>query len=169
MLLESSGRNGFLYIAMDGTLPDWPTIQHCTKGSTSVTSFLSILLGVHSLTAPFCDPVSVTKASVWLCITPNVAAHCATKLDDRRCLLLSSRRENSSADAVTLNPVFHFGSYSETDFTTTDQKSSDRLSHDGCTHTEQRCGSTAMGLNGNGRFNGTGTAVAPVTIAAAIN
>ena len=30
----------------------------------------------------------------------------------------------------------------------------------------QRCASTAMGLNGNGHFNGMGTAVAPVSIAA---
>ena len=31
---------------------------------------------------------------------------------------------------------------------------------------DQRCASTATGLNGNGRFNGTGTAVAPVSVAA---
>ena len=64
MLLEGSGRSGFLYIKEDGTLLVRPTIQHCAKGSSSVTSFLSILLGVHSLAAPFRDPVSVAKASV---------------------------------------------------------------------------------------------------------
>ena len=109
MLLEGSGRNGFLYIGVDGTLPDWPTIQHCTKGSSSVTSFLSILLGVHSLTAPFRDPVSVAKAFVWLRITPNVAAYCATKSDDRRCLLSLPRREYSRNDAGTV-PMFQYSS-----------------------------------------------------------
>ena len=34
---------------------------------------------------------------------------------------------------------------------------------------EQRCAPTATGVNGNGRFNGTGMAVAPVSIAAAVN
>ena len=34
------------------------------------------------------------------------------------------------------------------------------------TNLEQRCASTATGLNGNGRFNGTGIAVAPVSVAA---
>ena len=30
----------------------------------------------------------------------------------------------------------------------------------------QRCAPTATGVNGNGRFNGIGTAVAPISIAA---
>ena len=33
-------------------------------------------------------------------------------------------------------------------------------------HGNQRCASTATGLNGNGRFNGTGTAIAPVSVEA---
>ena len=64
ILLESSGRSGFLYMRVDGTLCALLNSRCCEKGPCSVTSLVDILCGEHSLSVPFLNPVLVAVAFV---------------------------------------------------------------------------------------------------------